>query len=512
MNLFARQTIVAALTLGLAALARIQSVPRIWNDDALKDWATPVAGLNARPGHFSEAEFYKAPSDNLRTYPVYAPDREPKGYWEWLKRQKPAPLVDAAAIKAESDWVAAGERAFRELDSPFVRSNDPKFIAAARDPASFKDVFTAEDGSVLNARWVVTGRGVMITITDCSTCHFQVRPDRSVWFGAPPAEIPAGLPQRQNAAFVNPLLELGLRRVTLDEPLGMVAWRLFTVPWNIDPRVEAMREMQPGEVFPLMIGSLRDGVIARTNGSPFFQTRVADLHTLRYHRYLDATATHRLRGPEDIARYAALVSGTDFLPLLSGADSLDFGTYRILTDAQRQVRSRHADEVLYSIGKYLLSLEPRKNPNPAPKEIVDRGETIFIRERCDRCHTPPAFTNGKLAPVEGFEISPNQPNAEDIQTEPLVATDPGLALKTRKGTGFYKIPSLRGVWYRPGLLHNASVSSLEELFDPARLKPDYVGAGWRPPGVKARAIPGHAFSLRLPTDEKAALLAFLRSL
>jgi hypothetical protein len=261
-----------------------------------------------------------------------------------------------------------------------------------------------------------------------------------------------------------------------------------------------------------MIGRLRDGVIARANGSPFFQTRVADLHTLRYQRYLDATATHRLRGPEDIARYAALVGGSDALPLMSASDPLDFGPHRMLTDAQRQVRWRHADEVSYAIGKYLLSLEPRKNPSPAPQAIVERGETIFTRERCDRCHTPPAFTNGKLAPVDGFEVPPNHPNAADIQAEPLVGTDPGLALRTRKGTGFYKIPSLRGVWYRPGLLHDASVSSLEELFDPARLKPDYVGRGWRPPGVKARAIPGHAFSLRLPTDEKAALLAYLRSL
>jgi hypothetical protein len=511
MNLFARQTIVvAALTFGLASLARTQSVPRIWNDDALKDWATPVAGLNVRPGHFSESEFYKAPSDNLRTYPVYAPDREPKGYWQWLKKQKPMPLVDAAAIKIERDWIAAGERAFRDVDNPLIRSDDPKLIAAARDPASFKDAFTVEDGSVIDARWVVTDRGVMITIADCSTCHFRVQPDRSVWFAAAPAEIPAGLPQRVSS--VDPLYARLIQRVTEDEPLGMVAWRLFTVPWNVDPRVEALREMQPRQVEPLMIGRLSDGVIARANGSPFFQTRVPDLHTLRYQRYLDATATHQLRGPEDIARYAALVGGSDTVPLLSASDSLDFGPHRVLTNAQRKVRWRHADEVSYAIGKYLLSLEPRKNPNPPPKEIVDRGETIFTRERCDRCHTPPAFTNGKLAPVDGFEVPPNHPNATDIQTGPLVGTDPGLALRTRKGTGFYKIPSLRGLWYRPRLLHDASIASLEELFDPARLKPDHVGEGWRPPGVKARAIPGHAFSLRLPADEKAALLAFLRSL
>ena len=64
-----------------------------------------------------------------------------------------------------------------------------------------------------------------------------------------------------------------------------------------------------------------------------------------------------------------------------------------------------------------------------------------------------------------------------------IGTDPGLALKTRKGTGFYKIPPLRGVWYRPRLLHDGSVASLEEMFDPARLSSRYEPKGWNSPGV-----------------------------
>jgi hypothetical protein len=85
-------------------------------------------------------------------------------------------------------------------------------------------------------------------------------------------------------------------------------------------------------------------------------------------------------------------------------------------------------------------------------------------------------------------------------------------MKTRKGTGFYKNPSLRGVWYRPLLLHDGSVASLEEMFDPDRLKPDHVPGGWTGLGVTKRAIPGHPFGLGLNTEDKAALLAFLRSL
>ncbi len=63
-----------------------------------------------------------------------------------------------------------------------------------------------------------------------------------------------------------------------------------------------------------------------------------------------------------------------------------------------------------------------------------------------------------------------------------VGTDPGLALRTRKGTGLYKVPSLRGVWYRGHYLHDGSVASLEEMFDSDRLRPSHVPGGWKGPG------------------------------
>jgi Zn-dependent membrane protease YugP len=85
-------------------------------------------------------------------------------------------------------------------------------------------------------------------------------------------------------------------------------------------------------------------------------------------------------------------------------------------------------------------------------------------------------------------------------------------LKTRKGTGYYKIPSLRGLWYRGLFEHSGSIASLAEWFDPRRLRADYVPSGWRGPGVTARAVPGHEFGLDLGDDDKAALIAFLLTL
>jgi hypothetical protein len=93
-----------------------------------------------------------------------------------------------------------------------------------------------------------------------------------------------------------------------------------------------------------------------------------------------------------------------------------------------------------------------------------------------------------------------------------VETDPGLALKTRKGTGYYKVPSLKGLWYRGRYLHDGSLTTLEEMFDPRRLKDDYVPSGFMPVGVKSRAVNGHEFGLKLKPEDRAALIVFLKTL
>ena len=54
-------------------------IPKTWDEGALADWATPVAGLNARPAHISSREYYSVPEYSLRSYPVYMPGREPAG-------------------------------------------------------------------------------------------------------------------------------------------------------------------------------------------------------------------------------------------------------------------------------------------------------------------------------------------------------------------------------------------------------------------------------------------------
>jgi hypothetical protein len=247
--------------------------------------------------------------------------------------------------------------------------------------------------------------------------------------------------------------------------------------------------------------NFRGGAVARWNGSILYPAKVPDLIGIQDRKYIDHTATHLHRGIGDLMRYAALVSF---------ADSTDFGSHRMLAPETTRFQTRLPDSALYALALYIYSLQPPANPNRFDAKAA-AGSTIFQREGCASCHTPPLYTNNKLTLARGFVPPGNAPASLDVLPV-SVGTDPGLALKTRKGTGYYKVPSLKGVWYRGHYLHDGAVASLEEMFNPDRVKDTHTPGGWRPPGVTTRAIPGHEFGLRLPAPEREALIAFLRTL
>lgn len=475
-------------------------VARLWTDAALRDWATPLAN-GLQPGHFSEAEYYAAPVDNTRTYDVYAPGLEPKGYWEWLHRQEPQPMIQPEKLRREADWIAAGEDVFKQLDVPALRSTNAQAIAFFRDPALFaKDPPQhSRDGIVPAFRWVIERRGeVQLSLSECASCHTRVLPDGRLLRGAPSQlkgafHVVGILASKFNDLFASPDGK--------PLPQGEVNYILFGVPWLQEDVHARLKTMTPAE-FGELGTSVHPSTFARPNGSPWFVTKFPDLHGVRDRPFFDHTATHRNRGPEDIARYAILVTR---------ADDYSFGPYRMLPEHLRKVRRRFPDEAMLALGKYVHSLTPPKSPHPF-NALARRGEKVFREEGCAKCHDPKqGYTNHKLTLAEGFVPPEDHPLKAHLMNR-SVHTDPGLALKTRKGTGFYRVPSLRGVWYRGAFEHSGSVVTLEDWFDPRRLRDDYVPTGWKGPGVKARAVKGHEFGLDLTPEERAALIAFLKTL
>jgi hypothetical protein len=70
----------------------------------------------------AESIYYALPTDNLRTYPVCYPGREPKGYWDMLQHVEPKPLIEPEKLHTEADWIAAGKRVFDEFDHVAMRT------------------------------------------------------------------------------------------------------------------------------------------------------------------------------------------------------------------------------------------------------------------------------------------------------------------------------------------------------------------------------------------------------
>jgi hypothetical protein len=483
---------------GQSSAAFQPRIPKTWDAAALESWATPLPGLNARPGHVSETDYYQAPLDNYRTYPVYAPGREPKGYWEMLQKVGPKPLIDRARLRTEADWVAAGREVFEQLDELTLRSYDPKVMAAVRSPELSKTLpYVSPDGTLRLLRWVPTEKGIAIGHLNCGSCHTREEKDGTRVHGAP-ARGEASDPIRVLVVREN----VAVAPFRIRESLGQKMYRAYGVPWVKDDVHEQLKQMPEIELAALNASlGLAKGVMFRWNGSVFYPAKVPDLIGVGDRRYIDHTGTHLNRGIGDLMRYAALVSY---------ADSSDFGPHRMVTAEQRKIEGRLPDEGLYALALYIRSLKPPANPNPLDQN-ARRGEAIFRREGCPGCHVPPLYTNNKLTLAKGFTPPKDVPSTLDILAL-SVGTDPGLALRTRKGTGYYKVPSLKGVWYRGHYLHDGSVASLEEMFDPGRLSETHVPGGFTPPQKPQRAIEGHEFGLKLSAAERQQLIAFLRTL
>lgn len=128
--------------------------------------------------------------------------------------------------------------------------------------------------------------------------------------------------------------------------------------------------------------------------------------------------------------------------------------------------------VAAGLAMFLLSLG-----NGTPRSTIDpesAGARVFDRT-CARCHTGEGAAGDAVA-------------LEDI------GTDPQVGLSSERGTGGYRVPSLRGVGLRKPLFSNGAVPDLDTLLDPQR------------------AAPGHRHGLDLSAEDRAALLVYLAQL
>jgi len=480
---------------GLLAVASFGAeIPKAWKQSDVDTLEVPLANAKYSAMHISEEEYYRIPVRIIyRSYPVYRPDREPAGYMEWLRRQEPQVVLDTAQLKTHEDWVTAGALVF---NAP--TSYSPVFFGATelRDPAFYErsGMPVAKDGTIPFARWVIRRKGeVELGSMGCNTCHTRVLADGTVIPGAQ-GNNPG---DREGASMLHRAAQFSDPAKVLERIRGFA--RQFEMPWLPDDPNRRARTMSlngliaAGEAIP-------PGVTARSNTSIFLPPQIPDLIGVEDRRYLDHTGLVRQRSIGDLMRYCSLVQDVSKLDRYGDSPA----------PVESGHNERYSDEQLYALALYLYSLRPLPNPNQFDA-TANRGKAIFEHAGCAACHTPPLYTNNKLTPVDGFEPPEDHKKRFDVM-DARVGTDPRYSLETHKGTGYYKVPSLKGVWYRGPFEHNGSVATLEDWFDSARLREHYVPTGFRGYDGAARSVKGHRFGLDLSPDEKKALIAFLRTL
>jgi hypothetical protein len=471
------------------------AIPKVWDERALRDQELPVVVSRFSPKPVPADYYYKIPARTIyKSYPIYAPGREPVGYLEKLKAVEPEIVFDPAQLfKTNEDWIRAGELVF-EAPTDYNNFVSP---AMACDPKWYEQtgVRLTKDGIMPYARYVVRQKGrVDVGGLSCSMCHTRVLEDGTV-IKAGPGNFPL---DKTNGYLA--------RRTSLEENRRAFL-ALFWIPWN--PDREKQFEAYTTEEIASLYDSIPLGVLGRNRSSPLFPPAVPDLRGVRDRHYLDKTGLNQNRGIVSLMRYGALAEGIEFYLNFDGF--IPNGGKKFDTLPQPQSLERFSEKQLYALALWLSSLEPVANPHPPALALSAAGKKVFEREGCPNCHTPPLFTNNKITPAKGFSVPQEHRSRYDILPV-VVGTDPRLTMETRRGTGYYKIPSLRGVWYRGPFEHNGSVASLEDWFDPRRLRDDYVPTGFRGYGVSTRAVKGHEFGLRLSAEDKAALIAFLKTL
>jgi len=190
--------------------------------------------------------------------------------------------------------------------------------------------------------------------------------------------------------------------------------------------------------------------------------------------------------------------------------------------------------------EFFSAMDAPPAPDVAAAERVARGRAVFEAARCVSCHVDDpgelgvipyasdgieripgddeAFPEGSIATsryhrilIDGDEMGGGAPSDEGRAA--LVTFIFRNMLRVSPSDG-YRVADLRGVWATAPYLHNGSVPTLDALLTPTEARPTaFDRHGFTVDTTRAgNGNEGHEFGTDLSDDDRAALIAYLRSL
>src|SRR4051794_33571868 len=177
--------VVTAVLLGhcsITAQTFHPEIPRSWEDNEVQTFEVPLVQADRSPRYMSSKDYYALKERVIyRSYPVYAPGREPAGYREWLKQREPEIIFDASRLRTNADWIEAGKLVFR---------SHIQYSPAPEGPAEVDETVPVQrDGTVLPFRpghqYYIRSKGAIeVGVNACADCHTRIMPDGSFLEGA----------------------------------------------------------------------------------------------------------------------------------------------------------------------------------------------------------------------------------------------------------------------------------------------------------------------------------------
>ena len=192
---------------------------------------------------------------------------------------------------------------------------------------------------------------------------------------------------------------------------------------------------------------------------------------------------------------------------------------------------------LRRIMNYISELAPPKFPFQIDQSLAGQGADVF-RSECAMCHAPGGARFGQVVPVA--EVGTDR-HRLDMWTKGSVTAYNAYAegrvwdLSSFRTTEGYVAVSLDGLWLRGPYLHNGSVPSLADLFEPPDARPkqfwrgydvlDPSRVGFVSDGSEASRVgtfydtslpgnsnAGHTYGTTLPAASKRALVEYLKTM